>query len=231
MRFPAFLLFALLSTLLVTACVGEDFVEDYVQPELRLLNPVDSLEFGTTYQFDVQFFNNIGQPEEVDVRWATSAPDVLTITDSGLATAVSGGGVTVTASYQDEFGETATLDFPVGVGEETIIIELDERTGSLRGSGGYVMEGDFVLEELESGDLKLSFGDDYVADDGLPGLYVYLSNNANSKNGALEIGRVQTFEGSHEYVISGDVGIRDYAYVLYFCKPFNVKVGDGEMID
>ena len=28
--------------------------------------------------------------------------------------------------------------------------------------------------------------------------------------------------------ISG-VGLNDYDYLLYWCKPFSVKVGDGEM--
>ena len=67
-----------------------------------------------------------------------------------------------------------------------------------------------------------------VADDGLPGLYVYLSNNPNSVSGALEIGPVEVFEGAHDYTISG-LDITTYAYVLYFCKPFNVKVGHGDI--
>ena len=62
----------------------------------------------------------------------------------------------------------------------------------------------------------------------LPGLYAYLTNNPSTVNNAFEIGRVETFSGAHSYRISG-VGLNDYDDLLYWCKPFSVKVGDGEM--
>ena len=62
----------------------------------------------------------------------------------------------------------------------------------------------------------------------LPGLYVYLTNNPSTVNNAYEIGRVETFNGAHSYRISG-VGLNEYDYLLYWCKPFSVKVGDGEI--
>ncbi|MEM9549152.1 MAG: hypothetical protein AAGA77_24405, partial [Bacteroidota bacterium] len=62
----------------------------------------------------------------------------------------------------------------------------------------------------------------------LPGLYVYLTNNRNTTANALEIGAVEVFNGAHTYTVE-DVGINDYKFLLYFCKPFNVKVGDGEI--
>ena len=40
----------------------------------------------------------------------------------------------------------------------------------------------------ESDELILSFAENYKTDDVLPGLYVYLTNNPNTINGALEIG-------------------------------------------
>jgi len=78
----------------------------------------------------------------------------------------------------------------------------------------------------EGGNLTLRFEDDYRASTALPGLYVYLTNNPNSTNSALEIGAVTTFSGAHTYTIE-DVDISEYQYILYFCKPFNVEVGEG----
>ena len=72
------------------------------------------------------------------------------------------------------------------------------------------------------------FGDDYQASTSLPGLYVYLTNNPATANNAFEIGRVEIFNGAHSYRISG-VGLNEYDYLLYWCKPFSVKVGDGEI--
>ena len=45
---------------------------------------------------------------------------------------------------------------------------------------------------------------------------------------AFEIGRVATFSGVHSYTIPNK-GINDYNYIVYFCKPFNVKVGHGQI--
>ncbi len=214
--------------LLLSACIGDDIIDDYVTPQIRILNPVSSIEEGTTYQFNHQFVNNVGQEETVSANWSSADAAILTIDNSGLATAVAEGNTSITVSFQDEFGETASVTEPVEVGASTVVVEPTGRSGSINTTSSYALRGDFELNELPNGDLKLSFGSDYVADDGLPGLFVYLSNNPNTISGALEIGAVRVFVGEHDYTISG-AGLNEYAYVLYFCKPFNVKVGDGEI--
>lgn len=225
-RLLPFLFFAVL----MTGCIGDDIVEDYVQPQIRITNPISEIEAGTNYQFESSFLNNVGREEAVMPEWTSSATDLLTIDQNGLATAVAEGDVVVTLSFMDEFGETADRAYDVAVGASTVIVEEPMfRTGRVETTTFYDLEGDFTLAELpeeEEGDLKLSFGNDYVADNGLPGLFVYLSNNPNSTSGAFEIGEVSTFSGAHEYIISG-VDLAEYRFVLYFCKPFNVKVGDG----
>jgi len=111
------------------------------------------------------------------------------------------------------------------VGSETVVTNLT-RTGSLKTTTFYDLAGSFVMEKVGT-DLILSFNDDYIASSNLPGLYVYLTNNPATTNGALEIGKVQVFNGAHEYVIPGDIPLEEYGHLLYFCKPFTVKVGDG----
>ena len=80
----------------------------------------------------------------------------------------------------------------------------------------------------EAGILKLSFADNYNASTALPGLYIYLTNNPSTNVGAYEIGAVTDFDGAHSYDLPNSISLMDYEYVLYFCKPFNVKVGDGQ---
>jgi hypothetical protein len=222
-----FLLFPLLLCLL-TSCIGDDIVEDYVSPVIRIQNPVSSIEEGTIYQFQHQFINNVGQEETVSPTWSSADEAILTIDQSGLATAIAEGNTNITISFEDEFGETATRNEPVEVGASTVVIEPMMRAGSVATTSSYPLKGDFVLTELPGGNLTLSFGDDYNADNRLPGLFVYLSNNPNTISGAYEIGAVETFNGAHSYTFAG-AGLNEYAYVLYFCKPFNVKVGDGEI--
>lgn len=221
-------LFLFFPLCLLTSCIGDDIVDDYVQPEIRIQNPVSSIEEGTSYQFNYRFVNNVGQEEQVSPSWQSADPAILSIDASGLAMALAEGTTSITLSYQDEFGETASVTEPVEVGASTVVVEPTFRMGTIATTSSYELTGDFELSELPNGSLSLSFAANYVADDGLPGLYVYLSNNPNSRSGALEIGPVEVFRGAHEYVITG-AQLDQYAYVLYFCKPFNVKVGHGDI--
>jgi len=216
----------ILLTSLFFSCIGEDIVDDYVAPQIRLTNPISSIEEGTNYQFEYQFFNNVGQTETVNASWSSEDPAIISVSATGLASAVEVGTTNLNVTYQDEFGETATDALSVEVGESTVVVEVISKSGSIATTSSYDLEGDFTLTELPGGQLDLAFGADYVADGGLPGLFVYLSNNPNSTDGALEIAAVQTFRGAHNYVIDGAT-LNDYSHVLYFCKPFNVKVGDG----
>jgi hypothetical protein len=97
----------------------------------------------------------------------------------------------------------------------------------LQTTSSYELKGDFVLKE-EGGVLKLSFASNYQASTALPGLFIYLTNNPSTSSGAFEIGAVTEFEGAHSYDLPNSIDLMDYEYVLYFCKPFNAKVGDGQ---
>jgi len=220
-----------LSLFALTACIGDDVVDDYVTPVIRISNLADTIEAGTTFQFANQYVNNVGQAEEVAASWASGNSELLTIDANGLATTIAQGDVDITVSFTDpRFDETASVTESVTIGESTVVVvEPMSRSGSVATTSSYPLTGDFVLEELPNSDeLKLSFADDYNADDNLPGLFVYLSNNPNTISGAFEIGAVRTFSGAHEYTFTG-VELEQFAYVLYFCKPFNVKVGHGDI--
>ncbi len=215
----------------LTACIGDDLVDDYVAPVIRISNLADTIEAGTAFQFTHQYVNNIGQAEDVAAVWTSSNTELLTIDANGLASAIAEGDVDITASFTDpRFDETATVTETVAIGASTVVVvEPMMRSGSVATTSSYPLSGNFVLEELpDSDELKLSFGEEYIADELLPGLYVYLSNNPNSTVGAFEIGAVQTFRGAHEYTFNG-AELEQFAYVLYFCKPFNVKVGHGDI--
>lgn len=215
----------LFSVFAFVGCIGDDFVNDMVDPELRITNPVDSIELNTSYQFESAYLNNVGMEEFATVDWQSSNPEIIEITGSGLATAIQLGSSVITAIYNDG---TTILESSVNVsvGETTVVASTD-RTGTIVTTSSYTLTGDFVLKE-NGNDVILEIADNYKASSSLPGLYVYLTNNPNTTSGALEIEKVTTFSGAHSYTIP-NVGINDFNYVLYFCKPFNVKVGDGEI--
>lgn len=63
----------------------------------------------------------------------------------------------------------------------------------------------------------------------MPGLYVYLTNNTNTINNALEVAKVKAFSGAQSYEITEDIDLTTYDFVLFYCKPFLVPVGEGEL--
>lgn len=222
MRFiyPLFLL------LFLSACIGDDFVNDFVQPEIRITRTTDSIAIDSSFQFEATFFNNVGQAETGQVNWSSSDDDIITITASGLATAHRLGAATITALYFDGDNDIQTAVDVFTTENPISPPALESRDGQIITTSSYVMEGGFTVNELAEGGIKIDIAEDYRADDFLPGLYVYLSNNPNTTAGAYEIGPVSVFEGAHSYELA-DVGINDYQYLLYFCAPFNVDVGNG----
>lgn len=128
-------------------------------------------------------------------------------------------------------GGTKSDAFSLGVGAKVLsqgVMQDEILTGKIKTTSTYELSGDYVLKS-EGADLLLSLDDNYEASNALPVLYIYLSNNSASIEDALEIGAVTVFKGAHSYTIP-NTGINDYAYILYFCKPFNVKVGEGVIL-
>ena len=159
------------------------------------------------------------------ITWSSSDPTILEIDQNGLATAKQLGTVTIRASYNN--GSTLLTDsVQVSVGTTTVGGTMT-KSGVIMTTSSYVLTGTFDLVE-DGSNLQLNILGDYQASTALPGLYLYLSNNRNSIANAYEVGAVQVFSGAHSYTIN-NTGINDYDFLVYYCKPFNVKVGDGEI--
>lgn len=213
---------------LLSSCVGDDFIEDRIDPVLRINNAIETLEVGTDYQFEFTYFNNVGQQETAEVVWESSDSNIISITSAGLATAIQPGDVELTATVSGP-DDQVFQSLLVSAGASTTEVEAATvRTGVIQTTTFYDLEGDFELVQNDDGTLTLNIADNYKASSGLPGLYVYLTNNPRSISGAFEIDEVKTFSGAHSFEISG-VELNEYSHLLYFCKPFNVKVGDGEI--
>lgn len=209
-----------------SSCIGDDFLEDEVAPEIRVINLIESLQVGTDYQFEAVYFNNVGQEEPSSIEWTSTESTIIEISSSGLAQAISAGMTTIIASVSNN-GITTDFSFMLEAGADTVEGNAHAKFGKIRTTSSYRLEGDFTFTQTDTG-VKLSIGENYIASSQLPGLYIYLTNNPNSISNAHEISRVEVFSGAHDYEIN-DVGPSDYSYILYYCKPFNVKVGDGKI--
>ncbi len=216
-------------SVLTSSCIKEDIIDDRIATELRITNSLNSLAIGTTFQFETLYLDNVGMEATAVLDWTSTDETVATVDNNGLVTALKFGTTTITATTTTT-EEIISFEDTFEIGEETIL-ENPVRSGTIITTSSYALGGDFTLENnSESNKIILDIADNYVASTALPGLYIYLSNNPTTINGAFEIGPVSVFQGAHSYEIDNQtVGLNQYSHVLYWCKPFGVKVGEGEI--
>ena len=74
----------------------------------------------------------------------------------------------------------------------------------------------------------LTFDSDFQTQYG-PGLYVYLSPNANNVNGGVDLGKIKSTSGEQSYNIPSNVNPDDFDHVIIFCQPFRVPFGSANL--
>lgn len=225
------LFLSVLVILILSSCIKDDILEDFVQPEIRISGSIDTLGVDSVFSYRARFLNNIGQDEDVEFTWTSSDESIATV-NGGQVRGVAEGSATITASffYPEENLEVSSSETVV-VGEAILPPPVEEPLRTIDGeivtTTFYPLSGDFQFIEEEDG-ITIDIASNYIADNNLPGLYIYLSNNRNSIAGALEISEVTQFSGAHSYSVP-EVEFEDYSFIVYFCKPFNVKVGEAEL--
>ncbi|MFL1010660.1 Ig-like domain-containing protein [Flavisericum labens] len=224
----SYIAFLLLFPLIFSNCKGEDILDDEVPREVRILNPIQNLSISATHQYNASYFNNVGQQESIDIDWSSSNENVATINSQGLVNALAEGQTTVKAMVMvnSSIVENSTV---LNVIMNDDAPTSNSKSGDIATTSSYELSGSFMLTEIENtNNLLLSISEDYTASTSLPGLYLYLTNNPSSVANALSLGPVEVFSGAHNYTIE-NVGINDYSYLLYWCEPFSVKVGGGDI--
>ena len=314
--------FIIVCFLLLLSCVGEDLVNDYVDPDLRISNAILSIPEGVQYQFTARFFDESGtKVENPTLVWLVDPPTALSIAQDGTIQAIAAGEATVivqttglrgdiiearttfsvtavtstdtststsetstmtadsetstlttdtetstmttetetstmttdtetsTMTTETETStmttETETSTMTTDTETSTMTIETETSTTTIDNNTGtgivlapqfyegeiistsiYILEGNFRYEHNGT-QITLSLDENYRASTSLPGLYLYLGNNPNTVNGAIEIAKVTVFNGAHEYILPPSIELADYKYLIYWCKPFSVPVGEG----
>jgi len=210
---------------LMVSCQKEDVIDDIVAENLRITSStLDTLKVGEDFQFEAMFTNNVGIEEDVSLTWASQDTTIATIEETtGLATARMEGATYISVFY--ESNTTILRDsFQLVVGDTTVLSEEQTLRGSF--TGAYDIKGSFEVSQEGEG-IVINILSDYAHDGGAPGPYLYLTNNINSIAGALEIGNVNDL-GAHEFDVL-NVGLLDYQYLVVWCKPFNIRIGYGEI--
>ena len=122
-------LFLFTALIVLQGCIGDNIIFDTVDPVIRIDNPLDTLEVGTTYQLDYTYLNNVGQEATVNATWESSAPNIISVSASGLLEALAAGDATITVSYMDSTG-LISESIEVNAGAETVVNPTD-RSGTI----------------------------------------------------------------------------------------------------
>ena len=216
---------ALVIGIALSSCIGTDIVEELVVPaEVSITGSIDSLMVGDSFTFTADYFDTLGRRADQMIDWSSSDPGIISITQAGLANAISPGNAYIRARVG-----TALDSIRVNAGDVTSVVE-NQRSGMFQGLRNYVVQGDFTL--TDTGDnLELTFASNFRASNG-PGLFIYLSNSGTSVNGGIELGQIMSNAGMQTYVISkDDAQLNTYSHVVVYCRPFGVSFGFGEFTD
>lgn len=235
-------------------CVGIDINDDFIEPTLRITSgQIISFKVGQSFQFQAKYFDTSGTlVNNPNLIWTSSPPDALTISNKGLATATKSGQAIIQVSVITSLGTTITDKTSFNImevittetssetisntttststdGNDVIVTVPNLYQGIIRTTSNYKLSGSYEYGLDSSEKLVLNIAEDYEASTSLPGLYLYLSNNPNSTIEAYEIAKVTVYNGAHSYTLPSNIQINDYKYILYWCKPFNIKVGDSSI--
>lgn len=220
-------IFPLLLLGMLSACIGDDILLDTVNESVKITLWVDTLAVNDQMNFEARYTDQVGQTVDRNIVWTSSDPAILEMTPAGEATGITKGNVFVYATADAIAGGEVSDSVSIVVDEVTSTVPLTERSGTIQTTSSYQLEGSFTIK-ADGNDLVIEIADDYKASSALPGLYLYMTNNPSTNNNALEVAAVQVFDGAHTYRVEG-VELSEYDYLLYYCKPFNVKVGDAEI--
>ena len=98
--------------LLFFCCIGEDYVDDYVAPNLRITNAIISIREGLSYQFEALFFDESGREvNNPTLEWSAIPPTAVEIQPDGTLKALEAGNVLLTVSTIGLQGNTIEASF------------------------------------------------------------------------------------------------------------------------
>jgi len=179
-----------------------------------------NVDVGSTLQLTASAKNVNGNNLSVsDFNWVSNNTSVATVDQNGLVTGVSDGTVTITASANNVNSQAYELTIGTGGASQA------SRIAQFQGANNYRVSGNASLSASGNG-IKLSLESNFSSQSG-PGLYLYLSNNATSISGGVELGKLRKSTGSDEYTFDG-VSLDQYKFVIVYCKPFRAAFGFGE---
>jgi hypothetical protein len=183
-------------------------------------NPTKSqIDIGETLQLNASAWNiNDIKIDGLIASWSVNDEAIASISQTGLLEGKTEGVIEVTASI----GGLESIPITIDIGSQT-------RTGTFDGRNGYIAIGTAVLSKNNTGEIILTFSDDFQTSFAL-GTYIYLSNSTSASDtnaSGLDLGQIST-NGAKVFNVTTfktDVTLGTYRYVIVLCKPASITFG------
>ena len=221
------LFFAMLFISLFSSCIGTDLVEETeVSEQIIISTNISSIKIGDEVQMEAFFTNKYGITEAQQIVWSTSTPNIINISENGLAKGIQIGEAVVEARVGDIVSSRNVQVSQEG-GSNNM---MSTRSGTFRsaGAGSYTVSGDVNIV-TEGGKSKIVVSENFKASVG-PSLYLMLTNHTNGSymvmnnnpviNGTstqISTSRMTKFSGSMTWDVPVGVDVKNYKYVLLYC--------------
>lgn len=111
-----------------------------------------------------------------------------------------------------------TLPFPHTTNTPTIPKQSETKSAQIEGTGGHEASGS-VRIITNGSDTYLRY-ENFKTING-PDIYVYLAKDLDAKE-YVSLGKVKATEGNINYKVPTGVNVKDYKYVMVWCKAFGV---------
>lgn len=150
--------------------------------------------------------------------WISDNPAVATVSDQGQVVAITEGMANITARAAG----INSLPFAISVQTPSMM-----RMGTFSGRNGYSAQGKVSLNVGAAG-ATVDFDTNFSTQNG-PGLYVFLSPNATSVAGGVNLGKLESTSGMQSYVVSTSADLSTFGHVIIYCQPFGVPFGSAPL--
>lgn len=179
-----------------------------------IIKDTTKINVGDVFQFEAEVRNGFGDPVSSNITWSSSDNSVLSISSTGLATALLQGTSNVMASAE---GVNSAAS-------QVVVLEgaNGRRSGSFQDENGYNVSGNVEMRPGPGNNFELHFTN-FNCQPG-PDLYIYLGNSTTS---GIEITELTQLTGSFTQQLPGNIQLNDYNYVLIWCRSANAAFGSA----
>lgn len=204
--------------LILSGCIGVDYLEDPVIGERIEVSTLQAALMPTqTLQLNAVYFDKYGTESEVMLQWASNAPQIATVDENGMVTALATGQAVIAASFQTVLSEPITINVvsdenavaSVVISSPVTMVEIGEKvslTAVVNNINGLPLTGRTIEWFSENGEIVTvdATGELTAVSNGIAGVHAKSEGvKSNSIDFAIGSDRAGTFVPAGGYNAEG----------------------------